>query len=114
MIGRGMIGRSTPVAGAAAPGEQGRGLPVMQFTIEEVTEDGRVMGVDQFGKRRTVPLYMRSKGANPRPGEVWFIDRSMGYWMLSAVKDPSPREVTGSRSQNAALASLLSAMQSDE
>ena len=85
-------------------------LPVVEVLIEEVTDDA-VHVIDGMTKRYKLPLVMRANGMKPRPNEIWFMSRETGYWNLSGVKDRIPAPVTGSRGQNAALASLLSVLE---
>ncbi len=86
-------------------------LNTVEVLIQEVTDDGQVLVIDGHTKQYRLPLIMRASGMNPRPGETWFMSRETGYWNLSAVKTRLPPEITGSRSDGSALASLLSALE---
>lgn len=71
------------------------GLPYMVVTVDDVT--GTVAAVlDQYGKRHDIRVDVRrGKGSIPRPGEVWLVDRTLGYWTFAASMVADPPAVTG-------------------
>jgi hypothetical protein len=81
------------------------------FTVQEVA-DGVAQGVDQMGRALSVTVKRRmGKGSLPRPGEIWLLERSyFGRWSFGLCVSALPPTVSGSRGGNAALASLLSAL----
>ncbi len=51
--------------------------------IVEVTNDGRVKCIDEFGAQFVVALSTRAKGFAPSAGDWWIIDRTYGAWSLA-------------------------------
>lgn len=61
-----------------------RSIPSLEVRIDEVA-DTRAIVIDQWGKERTIDIgTRRAKGAGPRVGEIWIIDRALGNWTLAA------------------------------
>lgn len=91
---------------AARKGDRGLDQKIVQ--IEEIA-DGVAHCLDRFGRIEAIPVNIqRAKGGLPRVGEQWVVDKAVaGRWSFSAVLNPQPPTVTGSRSANPALAAVL-------
>lgn len=87
-------------------------LPWKQVHIEDMTDDGIAMCVDQFGHHINIPISIRrAKGLLPAVGETWIVDQSIGHrWSFAAVINTPRITIEGSRDGNEALASLLTAL----
>lgn len=87
------------------------GLPWEVVKVTEIGDDGLAEVTNHIGKQRRIKIgFLRAKGALPRVGERWVIDKSMGYWTFAAVIEADPPVITGDRSDGTALANLLTAL----
>lgn len=78
--------------------------------IEEINGD-LADCIDEMGRHVTIStLFQRAKGAKPRVGEQWIIDRAFGRWSFAAIVNAQPPTVSGARDDGTALASLLTAL----
>lgn len=90
-------------------------FPVLLVQIEEIDATKKIAIVrDTFGAIHEIRTDVRRTGwFTPRPTEVWFIDRSLGFWTFAAILDPVPdpewfEDVV--HDNNPALVKLLSLM----
>ncbi len=89
----------------------GIGFESLAVYVESVGEDGYAVCKSEFGKFYKINSHIRRGGGpQPRNGERWVIDRTLGFWTFAALLNPNPPTVTGSRSDGTALESLLSVM----
>lgn len=92
-------------------------FPVILVQIEDVDDAKKIaIARDTFGKRHQIRTDVRRVGwFTPRVGEIWFIDRTLGFWTFAAIIDPIPdpdyfEDVVNDG--NPALTKLLSLMHS--
>jgi len=110
-----MVAGTHKVNPSKSPGAHTLGFAHKTVIITGLTDDGRVVCKDNFGKEILVNASVqRAKGLPPQVGERWFIDRALGGWTLAAclsVPPPGSQVVTGLRPlMDPASSSLLDAL----
>lgn len=76
------MGKVNPPTG---PGSHSLGFAYKTVIITGLTDDGRVVCKDNYGREVMVNASVqRAKGLPPQVGERWFIDRAFGGWSLAA------------------------------
>jgi hypothetical protein len=81
------------------PGTDSLGFSHKTVIVTGLTDDGRYVCRDNFGREVTVRGdVQRAKGARPQVGEHWMISRDLGGWTLAACLSVPPTPVVaGSR-----------------
>lgn len=87
------------------------GFPYRQVTVESISSTTAQV-VDRYGAHIGLStLYRRGGGPFPRVGEVWIIDRALGFWTFSALVTKAPPVITESTVGVPALKALLTLLE---